>query len=227
MIPTVMIVGADKGGVGKTMTCRVLLDYLAARGITARVFDAQWPGGDLVRFATDAMKIDIAAVPDQMRVFDGLEAVPYTVIDLPAGLMSPTIRALEEARLLEDVRAGSVRMVLLHVLGPTVASIGEVATAAERIGAVRHLLVKNHISEDAQYFDWDQGPVRAIFERMADKIINIRKLDGMACELMQKRGDSFDAFCAEATASRVLRGRVRSWIESVWAEFDRVKLIDA
>ena len=37
--PVVLIVGADKGGVGKTTVTRTLLDYLASKNVSTRAFD--------------------------------------------------------------------------------------------------------------------------------------------------------------------------------------------
>ena len=37
--PTVILIGADKGGVGKTTVARTLVDYLTAQGIPLRAFD--------------------------------------------------------------------------------------------------------------------------------------------------------------------------------------------
>ena len=48
--PTVILVGADKGGVGKTTVARTLLDYLAANKLAARAFDTETPKGTLHRF---------------------------------------------------------------------------------------------------------------------------------------------------------------------------------
>ena len=45
--PTVIIVGADKGGVGKTTVARTLLDYFTAHQIPARAFDTEAPKGTL------------------------------------------------------------------------------------------------------------------------------------------------------------------------------------
>ena len=52
--PVVVLVGADKGGVGKTTVSRTLLDYLTARKIPTRAFDTEWPKGTLKRFSTKA-----------------------------------------------------------------------------------------------------------------------------------------------------------------------------
>ena len=48
--PTVVVVGADKGGVGKTTVSRTLLDYLSAQHVPIRAFDTESPKGTLKRF---------------------------------------------------------------------------------------------------------------------------------------------------------------------------------
>ena len=53
MRPMVLMIGADKGGVGKTTIARTVLDYLAANGAPARAFAVYWriiqPGSDIIR----------------------------------------------------------------------------------------------------------------------------------------------------------------------------------
>ena len=41
--PTVVVVGADKGGVGKTTVARTVLDYFTAHHVPARAFDSEAP----------------------------------------------------------------------------------------------------------------------------------------------------------------------------------------
>jgi MinD superfamily P-loop ATPase len=48
--PTVIVVGADKGGVGKTTVARTLLDYFTAHHLPTRAFDTESPKGTLKRF---------------------------------------------------------------------------------------------------------------------------------------------------------------------------------
>src|SRR5580692_2548087 len=71
--PTVIVVGADKGGVGKTTVSRTLLDYFTAHHIPTRAFDTESPKGTLKRFHPDNSDIvDVTSVADQMRIFDTL-----------------------------------------------------------------------------------------------------------------------------------------------------------
>ena len=50
MKPTLILVGADKGGVGKTTVSRALLDFFARKNILTRAFDTENPRGTLKRF---------------------------------------------------------------------------------------------------------------------------------------------------------------------------------
>src|SRR5579872_4291535 len=93
--PTVVVVGADKGGVGKTTVSRTLLDYFTAHHVPTRAFDTETPRGTLKRFHPDITEIvDMTSISDQMRIFDTLPDASVTVIDVRAGLMSPTLAAL-------------------------------------------------------------------------------------------------------------------------------------
>src|ERR1700746_896794 len=118
--PTVIIVGADKGGVGKTTISRTLLDYFTAHHVSTRAFDTESPKGTLKRFHPDITDIvDVTSVPDQMRIFDTLSTTDasVTVIDVRAGLLSPTLRSLRDIGFLEAVKKGQLTFSVFHILG--------------------------------------------------------------------------------------------------------------
>src|SRR6478672_8027946 len=102
--PAVIVVGADKGGVGKTTVSRALLDYFIAHNIPTRAFDTESPRGTLKRFHPDVTEVvDITTTGDQMKIFDTLSSTDaqITVIDVRAGLLSPTLRALNDIGFLD------------------------------------------------------------------------------------------------------------------------------
>src|ERR1700683_1210683 len=70
--PLIILIGAEKGGVGKTTCARAMSDYLQSRGANARIFDGEFPVGDLKRFAPAATIVDLATTAGQMLVFDTL-----------------------------------------------------------------------------------------------------------------------------------------------------------
>lgn len=221
--PLIIMIGADKGGVGKTTVARALDDYLQAKHAAHRVYDAQWKAGDLVRFAAGAQVINLESVDDQMKVFDTVAGA--TLVDICAGQFSPTLRALGEVGLLDDVRAGKIALALLHVIGPSLASLREIAETAESIGGgVSHLLVKNYVN-DGGFAEWEKdGRFADALRAAAPHTIVIPHLKDRAAAELQRVGGSFRAFADDAGSSRILAGYVRSWLAACWSEFDRVGL---
>jgi hypothetical protein len=234
--PVVILVGADKGGVGKTTVCRTLADYFTAHHVPIRAFDTEYPKGTLKRFHPDITDVvDINKVPDQMKIFDTLNSAEaaVTLIDVRAGLMSPTLQALRDIGFIEAAKKGQITFALFHILGPTIASLDEIAETAAFLGDARYFLVKNFINS-MYFFDWDEATHKTYFNRIKDAVeISIPTLNEMATEQVDLASVPFVTFIAnkkpggEAAAySFVLRGYVRHWLGNVWAEYDRIKLTD-
>lgn len=224
--PLIILAGADKGGVGKTQVCRAVCAYMDAPAFKdkapPRVLDSQSPKGDLVKFCHGAEIINIKSVRDQMRIFDALSGV--TVLDVSAGELGFLMQALDEARLLDDVRAGALKIALLHVLGPSLSSLSEISDATAALGsAANHFIVKNRIT--AKAFEWenDDNPHAASLRALARVTIEIPHLDAEANWAVQEFQASFASFIS-GSASRTLRGIVARWLERTMAEFDRAGL---
>jgi len=234
--PTVVVVGADKGGVGKTTVARTLLDYFTAHHVPTRAFDTESPKGTLKRFHPDISDVvDVTAVPDQLKIFGTIasSSAQVTVIDIRAGLMQATLRALRDIGVIDKAKKGKLNLAVFHLLGPSIASLEEIAETAKFLGDARYVLVKNYV-EDATSFDWDQPTYNSYFNRIKDAVeIKVPRLSEMACEQVEFSPVPFASFIADrkangeaASNSFVLRGYVRHWLNNVWAEYDRVRLMD-
>lgn len=209
-IPTVVIVGADKGGVGKTFVTRSLLEYFAANGIDYKAFDTEHPSGSLQRFYPDNTEIvDLTRSLDQMKVFDNVGTTHVVVIDIRAGLLSPTLRTLSEIGFLEAAKTNKIRVVVLHVIGPSTQSLDEVKPVLDTLVGSRHIVVANHIN-DTEF-------------KAPDGALSIPKLDELACESIDKAALPFAAY-VNSQASFVLRGKVRHWMSAVFDQFTSAKL---
>jgi hypothetical protein len=236
MKPAVILVGADKGGVGKTTVTRTLLDYFVAHNIPTRAFDTESPRGTLKRFHPDVTQVvDVTTIPDQMKIFDTLAEADakITVIDVRAGLLSSTLAALRDIGFLDIVKKGQVTFAVFHILGPSIASLDEIAETAAFVGDAKYFLVKNHIN-NTTFFEWDPATYDSYFRRIKDAVeISVPHLNEMACEQVELASVPFLTFVANKTAnaepasySFVLRGYVRHWLGNVWGEYDRVKLTE-
>lgn len=236
MKPTVIVVGADKGGVGKTTIARAVLDFLSLNNIQTRAFDTETPRGTLYRFHPEETTIvDLTSTADQMKIIDTLNSsqARVSVIDVRAGGLSPALEALDEIGFFDAVKAGEFRFILLHVIGPSIASLDEIAEIAPYMADANYFMVKNHVN-DTTFFEWDPNTHAKYFEDVTTTgEITIPKLGELAYEQVELAGTPYSTFIANQTAegeqadhSFVLRGYVRTWLARVADEFERVGLLD-
>ena len=235
MKPTLILIGADKGGVGKTTTSRALLDYFSRKNILARAFDTEDPRGTLQRFYPGITEIiDMDEVADQMKVLDTLDtaSVKVTVVDLKAGAMSDTLKAFEDIGALEAAKNGEFNLGLIHVIGPSIASLDEIGEISDYVHNLSYVIARNFINE-TNFFEWDEETYQKYFSGLADAYeIDVPKLNEMAYELIDLKGVTFtnfinnkDAKGQDANYSFVLRGYAKKWQRDLDAELEKLDLI--
>lgn len=236
MKPTLILVGADKGGVGKTTVSRSLLDYFARKNVLTRAFDTEIPRGSLHRFyPTITEIIDLNNVAHQMRVLDTMESanVPVTVVDLRAGNLSYSLDLFERIGVLEAARGGMFTLGLFHVVGSSIASLDEIGEISKYLHGIEYVLTRNTINE-TNFFEWDETTYRKYFSQIAStQEISIPKLNEMAYEQVDLSGVTFKDFIDNRTTdgnaakfSFVLRGYVRKWVAEIDEQYSHVKVLN-
>ena len=194
------------------------------------------PKGTLKRFHPEVSEIvDATQVADQMRIIDTLSTTDssVTVVDVRAGLLSPTLRALRDIGFLDAVKKGQITFIVFHILGSSIASLNEIEETAPFTADAKYFLVKNFIN-NTNFFEWDQATHTSYFKKLRDAVVlTIPKLNEMAYEQVELASVPFLTFVANknqkgdtANYSFVLRGYVRHWLGNVWGEYDRVKLLE-
>src|SRR5262249_29610225 len=146
------------------------------------------------------------------------------LIDMRAGLMSPSLKALREIGFLEAAKKGQINLAVFHILGPSIASLNEINEISAFLGdakdfLVKYFMVKNFIN-NTHFFEWDEATHSGYFRQAGESIeIVIPKLNEMAAEQVELASVPFLTFIAnkkhggEAAAySFVLRGYVRHWL---------------
>jgi len=230
MKTTLILVGADKGGVGKTTISRVLLDYLHENEINTRAFDTEAPGGTLQRFYGDITEVvNMSHTSDQMRIIDTLEEQPDTVsvVDVRAGQLRTILETLLEVGFLDAAAEGEFNFMLFHILGSSIASLDEISETAPFAADAHYYLVKNYVAEGS-YFEWDPGTYRSYFNQVKSATeVTVPKLNDLAYEQVDLAGVPFTSFIDDRANSFVLRGYVRSWLDRAFAEFEEAGVLSA
>ena len=235
MKPTLIIVGADKGGVGKTTISRFLMDYLARHNILARGFDTENPRGTLNRFYPANTKIiDLADVADQMAVLDTLDSdsANVTVVDLKAGNLSYALDLFDRIGVLDAARDGQFDLALVHVVGPSIASLDEINEVTKYVRNLDYVIARNFINE-TNFFEWDEKTFKKYFANLnsAHEMV-VPKLNEMAYELVDLAGVTYKDFIdnkapdgSDGGYSFTLRGYVKKWCNDIDAELEKTQLI--
>lgn len=219
MAPHVIMVGADKGGVGKTTVSRTLVDYFTAAGLSFDAFDTETPNGVLRRFHPDKTAlVDMTKPDDQAKVFDTIRTRQVTLIDIRAGLLSIATETLTEIGFLDGVAEGRMRLSLLHVIGSSQASMDEIRAIKAKVPGAKHYLVVNRIN-DAKF----EGLTDDL-KRQADGVIDIGQLNASANGEIDQYGVGFSAYIGNLERSETFRGYTRSWLRRVFAAYDAIGL---
>jgi hypothetical protein len=141
-----------------------------------------------------------------------------------AGMLTETLKVLRDVGFLDAVNDGQFTFVIIHVLGPSVSSLGEIADIAPYVKDAHYYLAKNHIN-DTTFFEWDPKTYASYFgDVQCAGEITIPKLDEMAYEQVELNGVSFANFVAGKQGSFVLRGYVRTWLRNLSSELDSIGL---
>lgn len=220
-IPEVFIVGADKGGVGKTTLARLILDYLTSKSIDFRPFDTENenPKGVLKRFYPSKTEIvDLLDSDGQMTVFDNMgDAV--TVIDIRAGILMKTLQTLKDIGYLDPSKC---RITVFHVLGNSQASIAEIMAVTSAIPTCRYIAVANRINDTKFTFPPNSLEIPKLTERAIE---SVDLLDATFGVYIVPPPDPSKP--GQHGPSGVLRGYVSHWRDLVFAQLDDAKLLAA
>ncbi len=235
MKPTLILVGADKGGVGKTTISRALMDFLSRRNILTRAFDTENPRGTLHRFYPGSTEIiDIEDVADQMKILDTMEdaSEKVTIVDFKAGALGRTLDIFERIGVFEAARDGQFDIGMFHVVGPAVASLDELQEVNKYVNGIDYVVARNFIN-DTNFFEWDEATYKKYFANLNNAHeIEVPKLNEMAYEAVDLAGVTFTDFASNKTAtgepannSFTLRGYVRKWLSEIDEQFEDLALI--
>ena len=146
--PSLVIVGANKGGVGKTTVARTLIEYFTIRDFDVTAYDTEFPRGGLTRYHPDiAQIIDIRNTRHQCRLLDSLNTPnDVTIVDLKAGELTRTLELLRDVGAFEAASNGSLNLTVLHLLGSSIASVSELEETAKYQDMCKYFIVKNFIN---------------------------------------------------------------------------------
>jgi hypothetical protein len=223
-------IGGEKGGVGKSLVARLLAQHMIDRGLPFAAFDTDRSHASLLRYYSDfATLIEVDEVEGLDRLVEEASAGAdqRVLVDLAAQTTPALSRWIEDSGLFELADEIDVSMVWWHVMDAGRDSVDLLGQLLDRFeGRMELVLVLNEIRGERFQLLEDSG-LRGRAEEAGAKIVPLRKLNDDSMRRIDAQGASFWAAMNPADPAHAALGmlehrRVRSWLERVSKEFDRV-----
>jgi hypothetical protein len=223
-------IGGEKGGVGKSLTSRVLAQYMIDREIPFLGFDTDRSHPALMRFyAGYASPV----------VMDGQEALDVVVeaaaevpdrrilVDLAAQTHAPLVQWMDDAGVVDMAGELGLRIFYWHVMDSGRDSVDLLEKLLDRFGAsVQYVLVRNQVrGNDFSALEASGQQQRAV--DMGAKVVSLKKLnEGVISKIDAGSSSFWKAKTPQEPNSGGLglmdRQRVKMWLKDVYSELDSV-----
>ena len=225
-------IGGEKGGVGKSLTARVLAQYMIDKEIPFLGFDTDRSHGALMRFyAGYASPVVMDSVEALDVIVEAAAEAPdrRILVDLAAQTHDPLVKWMEDTGVVELAAEMGMPIYYWHVMDSGKDSVDLLAKLLDRFGSsLQYVLVRNQVrGTDFSVLEQSGQQARAL--DMGAKVVTLKKLhDGVIQKIDAGSSSFWKARTPQDADSGGLglmdRQRVKMWLRDVYSELDNVGL---
>ena len=225
-------IGGEKGGVGKSLTARVLAQYMIDKEIPFLGFDTDRSHGALMRFyAGYASPVVMDSVEALDVIVEAAAEAPdrRILVDLAAQTHDPLVKWMEDTGVVELAAEMGMPMYYWHVMDSGKDSVDLLAKLLDRFGSsLQYVLVRNQVrGNDFSVLEQSGQQARAL--DAGAKIVTLKKLhDGVIQKIDAGSSSFWKARTAQDADGGGLglmdRQRVKMWLRDIYTELDNAGL---
>ena len=225
-------IGGEKGGVGKSLTARVLAQYMIDKEIPFLGFDTDRSHGALMRFyAGYASPVVMDSVEALDVIVEAAAEAPdrRILVDLAAQTHDPLVKWMEDTGVVELAAEMGMPIYYWHVMDSGKDSVDLLAKLLDRFGSsLQYVLVRNQVrGNDFSVLEQSGQQARAL--DMGAKVVTLKKLhDGVIQKIDAGSSSFWKARTAQVADGGGLglmdRQRVKMWLRDIYTELDNVGL---
>ena len=223
-------IGGEKGGVGKSLTARVLAQYMIDREIPFLGFDTDRSHGALMRFYSGY------ASPVVMDRYEALDVIVEAaaeqperriLVDLAAQTHDALVRWMDDAGVINMADEMGMAIHYWHVMDSGKDSVDLLQKLLDRFGTgLKYVLVRNQVRGN-DFSTLEQSGEQARALQLGAKIVSIRKLNETVMNRIDAGSSSFwkaktSHDSTDGGLGMMDRQRVKMWLRDVYREIDDV-----
>jgi len=223
----ILLIGGEKGGVGKSLVSRALAQYFIDHSMPFVGFDTDRSHGALMRFYADyASPILI----DRYEALDHIVEVAVeqsglrVLVDLAAQTHAPLVAWMEDSGVLDLARENGLQITYWHVMDTGRDSVDLLRQILERFqDRLDYVVVRNQLRGN----DFSNLEKSGLLDRLSDLgggVIEVKQLHQSVIQKIDAKDSSFWAAKQSGTEfgaglGLMERQRLKTWMNHVFAEF--------
>ena len=224
----ILLIGGEKGGVGKSLVSRALAQYFIDHSMPFVGFDTDRSHGALMRFYADyASPILI----DRYEALDHIVEVAVeqsglrVLVDLAAQTHAPLVAWMDDSGVLDLARENGLQITYWHVMDTGRDSVDLLRQILERFqDRLDYVVVRNQLRGN----DFSNLEKSGLLDRLSDLgggVIEVKQLHQSVIQKIDAKDSSFWAAKQSGTEfgaglGLMERQRLKTWMNHVFAEFN-------
>ena len=222
---TIHFVDGEKGGVGKSLFARTIVQYCLDKQYSFVPIETDTSNPDLSNRYKDICQYAIFSVDEKEhykadKVFE--IAIDKTVIvDLPAQSHKAVSKWIERNKLIENSKDYGVKICKWFVCSGGRGSVSSFTKSLDYYGLkIQHILVRNWGMYD-NWEDWDEDEeLQELIKKYKVKVIDFPKLAYKEIFVIDKENLSFDAAIEYEEFGVLSKQRVVDFLKATYAEIE-------
>lgn len=234
-MPSLNFIGGEKGGVGKSVTARVLAQYFIDKGRAFTGFDTDRSHTSFARFYADY------ASPVVVDSYEGLDMivgefeepaedgkVPSIIVDLAAQTAAPLSRWIRDSDLISLMAEMGVTVNFWHLADAGKDSVELLDRLVNTYGAGPNYIVVKNQGRGSDFKQLDESDAMKKTLALGGRVIALAQLHEASMRKIDRQNASFWAATHVTSGPDALgmleRQRVKTWLKGTYAVFDSLPL---
>ena len=226
---SINFIGGEKGGVGKSVTARVLAQYFIDKDMAFTGFDTDRSHYSFNRFYSDY------ASPVVVDSFEGLDLIvaafednpeQSVIVDLAAQTSAPLAKWIHDASLLELFADMGIAVNFWHVMDDGRDAVDLLGNLVDTYGpGPNYIVVQNH-GRGSNFSLLRNSHALQKAEALGARIVELPRLHDASMRKIDQHNTSFWKASNDRASDNALglleRQRVKTWLKKCYEVFDRL-----
>ena len=228
---SINFIGGEKGGVGKSVTARVLAQYFIDHNRAFTGFDTDRSHSSFTRFYEGyASPVVVDSFEGLDTIVNGFESNPEqnVIVDLAAQTLAPLARWIKQSDLLDVFDELGVAVNFWHVLDDGKDSSELLGTLIDTFGTRPNYIVVQNYGRGSDFGMLLASPSLAKATAAGAQVIALPRLHEASMRKIDANNTSFWKAVNDRQGEHALglleRQRVKSWLATTYAAFDTLPL---